>query len=326
MLPESEIMENVHRFFATEVALITSNSSKYGPNVMAVEWTMQIAYDPILIAIFIHDSPTYWNIQETNVFAVNMASEEQSELVNIAGGYSGIEIQKLTIPNTFDAYTSKYIDVPMIKNCTVNAECKVKAIQTFADHIMVVGEVVRATFDEKELPLIYTRGNYRRLSRQKISGGRKRIVVSHSHFVEFKTMSNGQFILKAAVAVIRDENNKLLLIIHQSFGNFLMLPMVSVKRGSNYVDTLHKYLETIGIITEIESILGIERVILMSNYPDGQTEDKKESKSSRELRANFISFSCKMKSMNEENGYLRKWLDKAPMNTLLRTLVNCRGR
>jgi flavin reductase (DIM6/NTAB) family NADH-FMN oxidoreductase RutF len=92
-LPESEIMENVHRFFATEVALITTNGSKYGPNVMAVEWTMQIAYDPILIAIFIHDSPTYWNIQETNVFAVNMASEEQSELVNIAGGYSGIEIQ-----------------------------------------------------------------------------------------------------------------------------------------------------------------------------------------------------------------------------------------
>lgn len=56
-LPESEIMENVHRFFATEVALITTNGSKYGPNVMAVEWTMQIAYDPILIAIFIHDSP-----------------------------------------------------------------------------------------------------------------------------------------------------------------------------------------------------------------------------------------------------------------------------
>lgn len=54
-----------------------------------------------------------------------------------------------------------------------------------------------------------------------------------------------------------------------------MLPMVSVKRGSNFADTLHKYLETIGIITEIESILGIERVILMSNYPDGQTEDKK---------------------------------------------------
>ena len=91
-------------------------------------------------------------------------------------------------------------------------------------------------------------------------------------------MSKGQFILKAAVAIIRDENNKLLLITDQSFRNFLMLPMVGVKRGSNYADTLHKYLETIGIITEIESILGIERVILMSNYPDGQTDKKRKQK------------------------------------------------
>ncbi len=36
-------MENVHRFFATEVALITTNSSKYGPNVMAVTlWVNRI--------------------------------------------------------------------------------------------------------------------------------------------------------------------------------------------------------------------------------------------------------------------------------------------
>src|SRR5438477_488609 len=120
-------------FFATEVALITTNSSKNGPNAMAFEWTMQIAYDPILIAI-------------------------------------------------------------------------------------------------------------------------------HTHFVEFKTLSKGQFILKAELGIIRDENNKLLLMTEQSFHNFLMLPMVGVKRGSVYADTLHKYLETIGMITEIECILGIERV------------------------------------------------------------------
>ena len=40
-------------FFATEAVLITTNDSTFGPTVMAVEWTMQIAYDPMLIAIFI---------------------------------------------------------------------------------------------------------------------------------------------------------------------------------------------------------------------------------------------------------------------------------
>ena len=98
-------MENVHRYFATGVGLITTNSSKYGNN-----------------AIFIHDSPTYWNIEETKVFGVNMASDEQSHLVNIAGGYSGTEIQKLNIPNTFETYPAKQINVLMINNCTLNAE------------------------------------------------------------------------------------------------------------------------------------------------------------------------------------------------------------
>jgi flavin reductase (DIM6/NTAB) family NADH-FMN oxidoreductase RutF len=110
----------------------------------------------MLIAVFIHDSPTYWNIEETKVFGVNMASDEQSHLVNIAGGYSGTEIQKLNIPNTFETYPAKQINVLMINNCTLNAECKAITIQKIADHIMVVGEIIGAKFDDKKSPLIYT--------------------------------------------------------------------------------------------------------------------------------------------------------------------------
>jgi hypothetical protein len=39
-------------FFATEAVPISANDSSFDPTLMAVEWTIQIAYDPILIAIF----------------------------------------------------------------------------------------------------------------------------------------------------------------------------------------------------------------------------------------------------------------------------------
>jgi len=43
----------------------------------------------MLIAIFIHEgSSTYANIMETKEFGVNMSSDEQAALVNIAGSYS----------------------------------------------------------------------------------------------------------------------------------------------------------------------------------------------------------------------------------------------
>src|SRR5213594_1308875 len=101
-----EIMDNVHRYFATTVGLITTKV-KNGQNVMAAEWTMHISYDPMLIAVFVHESPTYWNIDETQVFGINIASDDQADLVNIAGGYSGTEIDKLAIPHTFKTYRAK---------------------------------------------------------------------------------------------------------------------------------------------------------------------------------------------------------------------------
>src|SRR5688572_9263758 len=177
MLLMPEIMDNVHRYFATTVGLITTKGSK-GRNVMAAEWTLHVSYDPMLIAIFIHESPTYSNIQETQVFGVNIASDQQAELVNIAGGYSGTEIDKLGIPGTFETYDAENVDVPMIKGCALNAECKVTAIEKIGDHIMVVGEATSAKYDEKKFPLIYTRGNYRRLSSSKIPSGRKVVRVT----------------------------------------------------------------------------------------------------------------------------------------------------
>jgi flavin reductase (DIM6/NTAB) family NADH-FMN oxidoreductase RutF len=172
-------MENVQRYFATTVALITTNGSQYGPNVMAAEWTMQISYEPMLIAVFLHESPTYHNIQDTWVFGVNIASDDQADLVNVAGGYSATEITKLALPGIFERYSSEYInDVPMIKGCSLNAECKVNSIQNIGDHIMVVGEVLHARFERNKFPLIYTRGTYRKISRQRISAGRKIVRVT----------------------------------------------------------------------------------------------------------------------------------------------------
>jgi flavin reductase (DIM6/NTAB) family NADH-FMN oxidoreductase RutF len=326
--PTIDIMENVHRYFATGVGLITTNSPKYGHNVMAVEWTLQISYNPMLIAIFIHDSPTYWNIEGTKVFGVNMASDDQSDLVNIAGGYSGTEIQKINIPNTFETYTAKHIDVPMIKNCTLNAECKAITIQKIADHIMVVGEVISAKFDDKKSPLIYTRGNYRKIANKKISVRRKSIKISHDHLSEFKKISKGSFILRAAVAAIHHKD-KLLMVNEKSFDNCWMLPLVNVNRGLNYVLILQQYLDSIGITAEVGNILGIERLMLTNNSNNSKSNSS-DKKGLQELRANFIIFNCKFMSLNEKvnkkSTSHAQWFDKPPKNTLLKILTVTRNK
>ena len=293
-------MDNVHRYFATTVGLITTEGTKQGQNVMAAEWTMHVSYDPMLIAIFVHDSPTYWNIKETRVFGVNIASDDQAEMVNIAGGYSGTEIDKLALPRTFETYRAKHIDVPMIKGCSLTAECIVTAIEKIGDHIMVVGEAVSAKFDEKKFPLVYTRGNYRKLSRSKIPSGRKIVRVTPAQMSQFKKISAGRFVLKAAAAVIRQDNK----ILFQKFGSSWILPMVVVGRGADYRKALEKGLGSIGVSAGVGKIPDIRRMTLKA----GRTE----------MRANCITFGCKLKSL-EGDGV--EWFARPPKNVVLRTLL-----
>jgi flavin reductase (DIM6/NTAB) family NADH-FMN oxidoreductase RutF len=297
MMPE--IMDNVHRYFATTVGLITTKGGK-GRNVMAAEWTMHVSYEPMLIAVFVHDSPTYRNMQETNVFGVNIASDKQAELVNISGGYSGTEIDKLGIPGTFETYDGKHIDVPLIKGCVLNAECRVTSIEKVGDHIMVVGEALSAKFDEKKFPLIYTRGNYRKLSRSKIPSGRKVVRVTPDQMSQFKEMSGGQFALKAAAAIIRKDNGLLL----QRFAGWWALPMIAVRKGANYKDALEKHLSSVGTAAAVWGIRGISRVTLKS----GKTE----------LRANFITFDCNIESLVGSDA---AWFSKLQKGVALRFLI-----
>jgi flavin reductase (DIM6/NTAB) family NADH-FMN oxidoreductase RutF len=299
MLLMSEIMDKVHRYFATTVGLITTKGSKQGQNVMAAEWTMHISYKPMLIAIFVHESPTYWNIEETRVFGVNIASEDQAELVNIAGGYSGIEIDKLAIPRTFSTYGAKHIDVPMIRGCSLTAECKVATIEKIGDHIMVVGEAVSAKFDENKLPLIYTRGNYRKLSKSKIPSGRMIVRVTARQMSQFKKISGSLFVMKAAAAMIRQDDK----ILVQKFCNWRILPMVVIDKGVNYKNALDKHLTSIGVSANVRKISGIKRMTLKHN--------------NTELRANFITFDCKFRSLS---GNEVEWFAKKSKNVLLRTL------
>jgi len=287
------MQDNVHRYFATTVGLITTDG-KHGRNVMAAEWTMQVSYEPMLIAIFIHDSPTLWNIRDSGSFGVNIASDDQAELVNIAGGYSGTEVDKLGIPGTFETYDGKL--VPVIKGCALNAECCVRSVQEMGDHVMIVGEAEAAAFDGKKSPLVYTRGNYRRIA-GKLPSGRRVVRVAPSTFDAFKTMSGGQFVLKCAAA-LAEKDGKVLVA---KFGRSWMAPAVAVERGHSYEAALTKHLASIGVRAGVQGIVKLERLMLKSK--------------GRALRANFVVYKCRAKGGEEG-----RWVTRLPRNTVLRSL------
>jgi flavin reductase (DIM6/NTAB) family NADH-FMN oxidoreductase RutF len=54
-------------------------------------------------------------------------------------------------------------DAPLLTGALANFECKRHALHDGGDHVILVGEVVRARFEPRRDPLLYFRGKYRRL-------------------------------------------------------------------------------------------------------------------------------------------------------------------
>jgi len=154
------------RQFITNVGLITSNGP-IGPDIMAAEWTHHISYSPSLIAINVrgHDA-TAENIQSSKEFGVSLAAMNQNVVCSVAGRYSGKKIDKISLLKEAGLaifYTAKNINVLMVQDAAMNAECKLMRQEELGDHIMFVGEVMEISADENIKPLIYHNGSYRKL-------------------------------------------------------------------------------------------------------------------------------------------------------------------
>lgn len=149
------------RKFVTNVGIITSNGTN-GPNITAVEWTHHISHAPSLMAICItkHDA-TYDNIIHNKEFGISLCASDQNVVSSISGGYSGFKINKIDVLKELGVqfYQAKKINVEMLDNAAMNAECKLYKIIKLGDHIMLVGEVIELNASNKP-PLIYHNGKY----------------------------------------------------------------------------------------------------------------------------------------------------------------------
>ena len=258
--------------------MITSRGSN-GPNVMAAEWMVQISYQPVLIGVFIHEgSQTLKNIEKTREFGINVASQEQTTEVNVSGGYSGTEIDKLKIKSIFELIKPKKIKAPLIAGCTINAECRLVKKEKLGDHVMLVGKVVDIKHDDSKSPLVYHKGRYFGLS-STIGSDRKEVNVSKDMLEFFKNIAQEKFVLKC-VGVIMQSKNKI-LVIQKPKTILDTIPFSIPPAGMNQRDHLVEFLNKMGLDLQVDDVPMIRRLAL---------KNKKNIQ-----RVNFVLFKGKSK-------------------------------
>lgn len=104
-------------------------------------------------------------IEKAGQFALNVASTKQVELAKKLGYTHGKDVDKF---KEFKIVTEKgsTVDVPLIKGCYANIECKVITSLTASKYTVYLAEAVACKVDESLIPIAWQGNKYFALSNE----------------------------------------------------------------------------------------------------------------------------------------------------------------
>jgi len=157
-------------FFPTPVVLV-SCKHREKDNIISLAWVGVVCSNPAQVAVAIRPSRfSHKLIEESKEFVVNVPSAEMVKAVNGCGATSGSDTDKFEKFNLTREQASK-VSAPLIKECPISIECKLKQKISLGTHDLFIGEIAAVQVDEKFLkgkeidfsaikPLAMMRGNY----------------------------------------------------------------------------------------------------------------------------------------------------------------------
>ncbi|MFX4262220.1 flavin reductase family protein [Pelotomaculum propionicicum] len=165
--------------FPVPTVLVTSRLEGGDPDIITIAWTGIMNSEPPVVYISVRPvgRHSYNLIKESGEYVINIPSASQVAVVDYCGTVSGKEVDKFK-ETGLTPVPAQYVKAPLIAECPVNVECRVKQVISLGSHDVFVGEVLAVHFnkdvlDEKGRPdfeLIepygYCTGEYRLISKK----------------------------------------------------------------------------------------------------------------------------------------------------------------
>ena len=129
------------------VVLITSKNKEGKINVFTVGWIGTACTKPPMITVAIRpERLSYEYIKESGDFVVNLPNSRMVREVDYCGVRSGKQIDKIKEMN-FTIENGKDVIAPLISECSIALECKVKSITPLGTHDLFLAEIVNTHVD-----------------------------------------------------------------------------------------------------------------------------------------------------------------------------------
>jgi flavin reductase (DIM6/NTAB) family NADH-FMN oxidoreductase RutF len=128
-------------------AMVSCQAEGYKPNIITISWIGIVNSDPPMLSISVTPKRhSYGILKKAGEFVVNLTSEENLEAVDFCGSRSGRDYDKFREMN-LTMIPGKIVSAPLIKECPINLECRVKQSQRLGSHEMFIAEIVAVHAD-----------------------------------------------------------------------------------------------------------------------------------------------------------------------------------
>lgn len=130
-------------------AVMVSCGTMEESNIITVAWTGILNTNPAMCYISVRpERYSHDIIKENCEFAINLTTRQLAYATDWCGVKSGRDVDKFK-EMKLTKERANIIKAPLIKECPVSVECKVKEIVQLGSHDMFVAEIVAIDADEK---------------------------------------------------------------------------------------------------------------------------------------------------------------------------------
>ncbi|MEJ2271340.1 MAG: flavin reductase family protein [Candidatus Bathyarchaeota archaeon] len=158
--------------FPCPVVLVTCLDNEGNPNIITLAWVGTVCSEPPIIAVGIR--PTRYShglIKSNKEFVVNIPTTKILRESDYCGVSSGKNVEKFS-ETKLTKQKAENVKSPLIKECPVNIECKLKEVIPLGAHDLFLGEIVQVHVDNEILdekgnidfkkadPFVFNQGEY----------------------------------------------------------------------------------------------------------------------------------------------------------------------
>ena len=159
MAIERPFFKTLLRRWASGVAIVTTRAGERVAGMTATSFTSVSLEPPLVLVCADKKALTLPVLEDAGVFAVNVLAEDQHEL-SARFALSGNEALRFEGLVCRSGPTGS----PWLPETLAVLDCRTVATHDAGDHVILVGEVEAAEWDERRAPLLYYDAAYRRLA------------------------------------------------------------------------------------------------------------------------------------------------------------------